>query len=122
MIVPAHHHCLQTGTAQFIANALRRIERQVLFPQKNRRPSSADAAAILSTVTRIDDDGRKMAGPSRHTRRLRASADEKDDRNNHREGPEIETNRAESNHEMRPNSIDSAAAASESGLKEPVES
>ena len=62
MIVLAHHHGLQTGTAQFIANPLRRIERQVLLPQKDRSPSSTDAAAIFSAVTRIDDDRRKMPG------------------------------------------------------------
>jgi hypothetical protein len=80
VIVLANHDSPQAGTAQFVADPLGRIKSKVFFPQKNWRPSSARAAAILSTVTGVNDNGRKMSGArwQARTRRLRTTTKERE--------------------------------------------
>ena len=76
VIVVAYHDRPQPGAVQFVANAFSRVERQVLFPQKDRRPSSANPPLILSAVTGVNHHCRKMPDAGRRVgaRRLSATA------------------------------------------------
>jgi hypothetical protein len=79
MIVLTNHDSPQAGTAQFVADPLGRVEGEIFFPQKDRGRSSAHTAAILSTVTGVNDNSRKMSGTRRQvrTRRLRTTTKER---------------------------------------------
>jgi hypothetical protein len=68
VIVLANHHSSQAGATQFGTDPFGRIESEIFFPQKDWGPSSAHTAAILSTVTGVNDNGRKMSGARRHVR------------------------------------------------------
>jgi hypothetical protein len=65
VIVLTNHHDPQAGTAQFGTDPFGRVESEIFFPQKNWNSSPAHATAILSTVTGVNDNGRKMSGARR---------------------------------------------------------
>src|SRR5438876_4901780 len=71
VIVLTNHDSPQAGTAQFVADPFGRIESEILFSQKDRGRSSAHTAVILSTVTGVNDNGRKMSGARRQARARR---------------------------------------------------
>ena len=65
MIVVTSHHSVQASPAQFVANSPGRVKSEILFPKENWGPPTAHSAAILPTVTGVNDDRGKMSAARR---------------------------------------------------------